>query len=213
MFSAITSFSWCSFIKGIYLLPLIALPSPALSFSVLSVGDGDTVRLEDGSRRVTVRLACIDAPETSQHPYGDRSRTVLSQLLPVGIDVSLRTQTTDRYGRTVAEIFTDQGNINQQMVQRGQSFAYRRYLKACDASQYLRLERQAQKLGIGVWSVGPNGIERPWDYRKGRSKNVGTIQKYRCKDIGSWAKSQQLLREGHSYLDRDNDGEACESLR
>ena len=36
--------------------------------------------------------------------------------------------------------------------------------------------------------------------------------KYRCNDIGDWSKAQQLLIEGHSYLDRDNDGEACEAL-
>jgi len=35
----------------------------------------------------------------------------------------------------------------------------------------------------------------------------------RCKQIGSWAKAQELLKQGHSYLDRDGDGEACESLK
>jgi hypothetical protein len=31
--------------------------------------------------------------------------------------------------------------------------------------------------------------------------------------IGSFAKAQELLRQGHSYLDRNGDGVACESLR
>ena len=38
-------------------------------------------------------------------------------------------------------------------------------------------------------------------------------KKYRCNDIGDWSKAQQLLIKGHSYLDRDTDGEACEALR
>ena len=38
-------------------------------------------------------------------------------------------------------------------------------------------------------------------------------QKQRCGDIGDWSKAQKFLQAGHSYLDRDNDGEACESLR
>ena len=36
--------------------------------------------------------------------------------------------------------------------------------------------------------------------------------KYRCADIGDWSKAQALLLQGHSYLDRDKDGEACETL-
>tara|TARA_B100000212_G_scaffold213242_1_gene161150 strand:- start:412 stop:1302 length:891 start_codon:yes stop_codon:yes gene_type:complete len=37
-------------------------------------------------------------------------------------------------------------------------------------------------------------------------------QKQRCADIGDWSQAQKFLQEGHSYLDRDNDGEACEAL-
>ncbi len=34
-----------------------------------------------------------------------------------------------------------------------------------------------------------------------------------CKQIGSYAQAQELLRQGHSYLDRNGDGVACEGLR
>ena len=37
-------------------------------------------------------------------------------------------------------------------------------------------------------------------------------KKYRCNDIGDWKLAQELLNKGHSYLDRDKDGEACEAL-
>ena len=37
-------------------------------------------------------------------------------------------------------------------------------------------------------------------------------KKQRCDDIGDWSEAQKLLLAGHSYLDRDNDGEACEAL-
>ena len=36
---------------------------------------------------------------------------------------------------------------------------------------------------------------------------------YRCKEIGYYARAQELLRQGHSYLDGNGDGVACESLR
>jgi len=198
------------------LLLTLCITTSANAATVVSVGDGDTIRVSEESRRLTIRLACIDAPETSQRPWGPRSTAFLKQLTPVGSEVILRVQTTDRYGRTVAELLNHRGNVNQLMVGAGQAFAYRRYLGQCDAQRYLQLEDEAKRLGTGVWSVGPSGITRPWDYRRGRrssASNSGSSRKYRCKDIGSWRQAQQLLAEGHRYLDGDGDGEACESLR
>ncbi|MCL1467905.1 thermonuclease family protein [Argonema galeatum] len=41
------------------------------SASVLSVGDGDTIRVRQGSNQtITVRLSCVDAPEIAQQPWG-----------------------------------------------------------------------------------------------------------------------------------------------
>ena len=198
------------------LLLAISFTTSAKAATVVSIGDGDTIRVSDGGRRITVRLACIDAPETSQRPWGGSSTALLGQLTPIGSEVALRIQATDRYGRTVAELLNRRGNVSQQMVRAGQAFAYRKYLRQCDAEKYLQLEGEAKRQGIGVWSIDPSGITRPWDYRRGRrssSSSSGGSRKYRCKDIGSWNRAQQLLAQGHSYLDGDGDGEACESLR
>jgi len=61
----------------------------------------------DGPQRLTIRLACIDAPETGQAPYGAASREQLQQLLPVGSAVNLKIQTKDRYGRTVVGVLRE----------------------------------------------------------------------------------------------------------
>lgn len=84
------------------LLALILLAGPAGAATVLSVGDGDTIRVADGPQRLTIRLACIDAPEMAQAPYGAASREYLQELAPVGSAVTIRPQTKDRYGRTVS---------------------------------------------------------------------------------------------------------------
>ncbi|CAE06863.1 thermonuclease family protein [Parasynechococcus marenigrum] len=184
--------------------------------TVVSVGDGDTIRVSEGNKKITVRLACIDAPERSQQPWGARSTELLKQLTPIGSQVTLRVQTTDRHGRVVAELINYQGNVNKLMVGAGQAFAYRKYLRKCDAQKYLGIEDEAKRRGIGIWSVGRSGITRPWDYRKGGGSSItnsSSSRKYRCKDIGSWSRAQQLLTKGHRYLDGDGDGEACESLR
>jgi endonuclease YncB( thermonuclease family) len=195
----------------------VAAPIASYPATVLSVGDGDTLRVQAGGRSVTIRLACIDAPETAQSPWGQQSRAYLMQRLPRGRHVSIQPHTTDRYGRTVAEVISDI-NINLVMVEDGQAFAYRRYLSGCDAREYLDAEFRASRHRYGVWQV-EGGITRPWDFRRGRTAVVipdGTTpggRRYRCKEIGSYARAQELLRQGHTYLDSNGDGEACESLR
>ena len=198
---------------------------PIHASSILSIGDGDTITVREDSERIKVRLACIDAPETSQSPYGMESRRALQGLLPIGSEVTLRTKAVDRYGRSVAEVLKSGTNINQILVRSGDAFVYWQYISGCDRQTYSRLENDARLKGAGVWSV-TGGIQRPWDYRHGRrggstssssgggsSTTGSTSRKYRCREIGSWSKAQELLKQGHTYLDRDGDGEACESLR
>ena len=74
-----------------------------------------------------------DIPAT----LGGQINGTLKQLTPVGSEVSLNVQTMDRYGRTVAELLNRRGNVNQLMVKADQVFAYRRYLRQCDAQKYL----------------------------------------------------------------------------
>jgi len=189
----------------------------ALKGEVLSIGDGDTIRVRQGGRAITVRLACIDAPETAQRPYGQQARSYLQQRLPIGREVTLEIKTTDRYGRSVAEVISEI-NINLGMVEDGQAFVYRQYLGGCDAKDYLDAEYRASRRRYGVWQV-PGGITRPWDFRRGRRSAAipdGTTpggRRYRCNEIGSYARAQELLRQGHTYLDSNGDGEACEALR
>ena len=197
-------------------LPLL-LAAPAAADTVLSVGDGDTLTVTGAQGRRTIRLACIDAPETAQSPYGQSARAALQQLAPIGSSISVRVGEIDRYGRTVAELWRGSTNLNLSLVRQGQAFVYRQYLKApCSSSAYLGAEQQAQQQRLGVWSV-PGGITRPWDFRRGRRAGSGSSSgsggRYTCRAIGSYAKAQQLLKQGHTYLDRDGDGEACESLR
>ena len=220
-------------IAGLALGALAPWGQAASAATVLSIGDGDTIRVLERGQTLKVRLACIDAPETAQSPYGLASRNQLKALLPIGSTVSLRVQAVDRYGRTVAEVI-GRGPINLAMVLSGQAFVYRQYLGRCDRQGYLAAERQAQAQRLGVWAV-PGGITRPWQFRHGGvgHSSAGAVPaaasssapasraqaalpnsaKTTCKQIGSFARAQDLLRQGHSSLDSNRDGVACESLR
>ncbi|WP_411875910.1 thermonuclease family protein, partial [Vulcanococcus limneticus] len=116
-------------------VPSAALPQSSAA-TVVSIGDGDTIRVRQAGRLVTVRLACIDAPEMAQAPYGAQARRYLQTRLPIGSSVRLIPQTTDRYGRTVAEVIGGV-SLNLALVEDGLAFAYRQYLSSCNSREYL----------------------------------------------------------------------------
>ncbi|MFN7899198.1 MAG: thermonuclease family protein [Synechococcaceae cyanobacterium] len=193
-----------------------AQPLPAFQAKVLSIGDGDTLRVDRDGQLITIRLACIDAPEMDQRPWGRQSRDYLRQRLPLAQSVQVVPHTIDRYGRTVAEVIHEI-NLNLVMVEDGQAFAYRRYLNSCAAKEYLDAEYRASRHRFGVWQV-QGGITRPWDFRHRQHKLLipdGTTadgRRYRCGQIGSFARAQELLHQGHLYLDANGDGVACNRL-
>ncbi|MFM5888344.1 MAG: thermonuclease family protein [Dolichospermum sp.] len=134
--------------------------------TVISVGDGDTIKANFGSKKVTIRLACIDAPEMKQTPWGKQSADRLKQLLPVGQSIKLRTVATDKYKRTVGEIYIGNTSINLTIVQEGQAVVYKEYLSGCNDTQdkFLELENIAKTKKLGFWNQ-PKPV-MPWDFRK-----------------------------------------------
>ena len=82
--------------------------------------------------------------------------------------LQIKPQTTDRYDRSVAEVFVAGRNVNLQMVRFGHAFAYRKYLAQCDQAAYLGAEALAQQYGQGIWRYG---TERPWEFRQRRRES------------------------------------------
>jgi micrococcal nuclease len=149
----------------VYPSPLLA--QNRLAGTVLSTGDGDTLRVQVSGKPVTVRLACIDAPEANQ-AGGKEAATRLSQFLPKNQSVQLRVVEIDRYRRTVAEVFKNGLSVDLQMVQEGRAVVYRQYLNDCAGSQdrYLQAEAKAKQRKLAFWSQA-NPV-MPWDFRAGK---------------------------------------------
>jgi endonuclease YncB( thermonuclease family) len=167
--ASITLITSLAGLSALALLPL-APASAAADYRarVVSIGDGDTIRVQHGDKLETIRLACIDAPEMAQVPYGDQARRYLQIRLPLQRQVTIHPLYTDRYGRTVAEVIGDI-NLNLALVEDGQAFVYPKYLGQCDAREYLDAEYRASRHRFGIWRV-PGGIERPWLFRHGRQQ-------------------------------------------
>ncbi|MBE9038822.1 thermonuclease family protein [aff. Roholtiella sp. LEGE 12411] len=227
-------FSNFSFVAiSILFLAQTALPVVANNFSatVVSIGDGDTIRVRTGNKTVTVRLACIDAPETKQSPWGQQSLARLKQLLPVGQTITLRSTETDKYKRLVAEVFVGNRNVNVNMVEEGQAVVYRQYLKNCPESKdsLLQGENRAKQQRLAFWSQA-NPV-MPWDFRhritqKSTSQPTQGQQQsncdlsypdfcipknssnLNCRDI-TQRRFKVLPPDPHGF-DRDRDGIGCE---
>jgi micrococcal nuclease len=147
--------------------PLTTAQVDRLAGQVVSTGDGDTLAASINGQQLTIRLACIDAPETSQ-PYGREAADYLRALLPRGAAIQVRVVDTDRYGRTVAEIYRSNGNlVNVDMVQSGHAVVYYDYLAGCEASRdrLIAAETTAKDRRLAFWSQS-NPI-MPWDWRQG----------------------------------------------
>ena len=79
--------------------------------------------------------------------------------------MTLKGQTIDRYGRTVAEVIAPNGaNAGLALVQQGYAFAYSQYLYQCDEWAYLDREKLADRYRLGAWRHS-GCIERAWDSR------------------------------------------------
>ena len=94
--------------------------------------DGDTCTTKNGEK---IRLACIDAPEiagkNAEPMKAERSKEFLNNLV-LNKKVFIKRINTDRYGRTVAEIFIDDINIQKLLVNNGYAKVFEKYAYQCD---------------------------------------------------------------------------------
>jgi endonuclease YncB( thermonuclease family) len=118
------------------LIPFLALalypPAHAMNSVVIaSCYDGDTCTTTAGER---IRLACIDTPELRgkrADPSPAKAARDSLRSIVVGHTVGIRRITTDRYGRTVAELSVDGANVQQQLVASGHADIYWKYAHQC----------------------------------------------------------------------------------
>ena len=94
--------------------------------------DGDTCTTIDGEK---IRLACIDTPELKgkkANPIkAKEARDFLNQLVS-NKKVSIRRITKDRFGRTVAELFKNDINVQKLIIEKEYGKIYERYAYQCE---------------------------------------------------------------------------------
>ena len=139
----------------------VVLPAPGVPAQVVGVTDGDTLTAIVDGRQIKVRLNGIDAPEKKQ-AFGDASKRALSNLV-FGKRVSIVDLGKDRYGRTIGEVFTPDGQqVEVAMVRLGMAWHYVKY--APRDTDLAGAELVARKERRGLWSDA--AAVPPWEFRK-----------------------------------------------
>lgn len=142
-----------------------------LPVEVLSVIDGDTIKILFDGEEKTVRYLLIDSPETNhprlgEQPYGKEATEENRKLLESG-KVTIEFDEGDRlddYGRLLAYLYVDGKSVQQQLLQTGQArVAYvfppnTRYLE-----DFKKAEKQAKEQGLGIWEFENYATERGFD--------------------------------------------------
>lgn len=135
--------------------------------TVVEVSDGDTIDVDLGGRRETIRLLGIDTPET-KHPtkpvecYGAEASERTAALLPEGVQVRLvrDAEARDRYGRLLAYVYRvdDDLFVNLALVTDGFADVLDIAPNSAHAAELARAVSTARAAGAGLWGAcgGPD---------------------------------------------------------
>ena len=199
---------------------------------VVGISDGDTLTVLDaGKKQHKIRLADIDAPESSQ-PYGNRARQRLSELA-FGKQVVADCREQDRYKRDVCTLTVDGTDVNVDLVATGHAWVYSQYNRRDDLPA---IQDEARAAAKGLWGQPEAQIVEPSQWRKSQKEVQLQVQQAKpkkggkakaavgadfgscgskryCGDMRSCAEAQYYYRQcGVSRLDGDKDGIPCEKL-
>lgn len=138
---------------------------PRTSCRVSRVIDGDTFTCSGGRR---VRLLSIDAPERGQRPAGDSATAALQRLIhrDVAVALELGRDSVDRYGRTLAFVWLEDGRlVNEELVRAGWAVVFLYDRKNLQYAGRLQATEDSARLARRGWWRGGTIPCRPRQFR------------------------------------------------
>lgn len=141
---------------------LAASPCFAWTGTVVSIADGDTIKVLHDGKEELVRLYGIDAPEKEQDA-GLRAKDLIHALV-TGRNIEIKPIDVDSYGRTVGLVSIDGIILNELMIRNGYAWVYQHFCRIQSCSAWIKLEREARRHKKGMW--GDANIMPPWEWRQ-----------------------------------------------
>ncbi len=151
-------------------------PGETVTGWIAEVTDGDGLLVNVAGRgRFTVRLAYVDAPEFDQ-PGGREAKDALRKLALQGRrGVGLRAVRDDRYGRTVAVVWSAGRTLNEELVRNGHAWVDPRFVGGATKRKYKALENEARRARRGLWNADSPPVA-PWDWRQSEPIQAAPIR-------------------------------------
>ena len=127
---------------------------------VVSVTDGDTIKVRINGQVEAVRFLLVDTPETKhprlgEQPFGQEAKAFTKQMLE-GKTVQLEKDVSDRdkYNRLLYYLYVDGKSVQEELLRNGLArvaYVYVPNTKYVD--RYYEIQKEAQKKGVGIWSI------------------------------------------------------------
>jgi endonuclease YncB( thermonuclease family) len=127
-------------------------PPPPASATVVSVYDGDTFTLDTGDK---VRLRWVNTPEMKPEEPIAREARAFTESFVLQQAVQLRTSgnARDSYGRIVAGITTDRGDLTLALLEEGLGHAFFIPPEEGDTDAMLAAQERARAAQRGIWAT------------------------------------------------------------
>ena len=209
-------------------------------YDVVKVIDGDTITVDAGGKKETVRLIGIDAPEIGAKKEcfsKEAEESVKNILSDVSIELEEDESQNDRdkYGRLLRYIILKDGsNFNKTLIREGSAREYTYKTAYKYQKEFKNAENEARKAKKGLWNAcydDNNNHNSGGDEDRNSNNSLSSApilgtgdcycesNKYNCSDFKTHLEAQKvfeccIVKVGKDIhkLDGNNDGQVCESL-
>ncbi|MDP3763789.1 MAG: thermonuclease family protein [bacterium] len=224
--------------KAVVAVKATQKPQVLGEYLVTKVVDGDTVGLNINGKVETVRLIGMNTPETvdPRKPvecFGKEASNRAKELLTgksVKIESDPNGDTRDKYDRLLLYIFLGDGtNYAKKMIMDGYAYEYTYNVKYKYQAEFKQAQKYAEDNKLGLWAPGVCQSTAPAPTQtqattptqtpaSGGQTYTCSSNTYNCTDFTTHAEAQHVfelcggVNNDIHELDRDSDGEACETL-
>lgn len=153
-----------------------------VSVKVISIMDGDTIKVKYNGETKKVRYLLVDAPEMyhkklGEQPFGREAQTRNREILNNAKSVSLEFDVggkEDKYGRLLAYVYADGKSVQEQLIREGLvrvGYIYEPNTKYVD--KYKEIQEEAKNKKIGIWQYNGYVTDRGFVKSVVKNRNHG----------------------------------------
>lgn len=150
----------CLFLSISLLVGCNEVDNEFMTTEVVSVIDGDTIKVNIDGEVESVRFLLIDTPELNHAKYGEQpfakeAKEFTQKLIENAEKVELEFdvgERKDKYGRLLAYIYADGKMVQEELLKNGLArVAYIYPPNTRYVDEFTAIEKEAKEKGIGIW--------------------------------------------------------------